>query len=389
MDIYKRKSRWKIYLALAGFIIIAISMLYTMNIAKQLANGEKTKVELYKRVLESLNDPENLNKDVSLENELLAKLLKSIPVILVDENDKISLGANWGEKFDNDSSFLQKKLIEIKKSGLPPIEGQGYSKYIYYEHTQLLKLLTYFPIIQVLLILVFILVGYTAFSSARKSEQNQVWVGMAKETAHQLGTPISAIVAWVEHLQEINQDDKESLEILGELKNDISRLELIADRFSKIGSMPTLEKTNIYEELDKNKYYMQKRAPRKMIFDFPDTSSTPIYVQINAHLFDWVLENLMRNALDSMGGEGIIKAFVSIKENHVNIDLSDTGKGIPQSKWRAVFQPGYTTKKRGWGLGLSLAQRIIQSYHQGKIFVRTSSPDKGTCFRIQLPLDKG
>lgn len=388
MDIYKRKSRWKIYLALAGFIIIAISMLYTMNIAKQLANGEKTKVELYKRVLESLNDPENLNKDVSLENELLSNLLKSIPIILVDENDKISGGANWGEKFDNDSTFLQKKLIEIKKSGLPPIEGQGYSRYIYYEHTQLLKLLTYFPIIQVLLILVFILVGYTAFSSARKSEQNQVWVGMAKETAHQLGTPISAIVAWVEHLIEINQDDKASLEILAELKNDISRLDLIADRFSKIGSMPTLEKTNIYEELNKNKSYMQKRAPRKMIFDFPDENSTPIYVQINAHLFDWVLENLMRNALDSMGGEGVIKAFVSVKEDHVNIDLSDTGKGIPQSKWRAVFQPGYTTKKRGWGLGLSLAQRIIESYHKGKIFVRTSSPDKGTCFRIQLPLDK-
>ena len=387
MEIYKRKSRWKIYLALAGFIIIAISMIYTMNIAQQLANGEKTKVELYKRVLESLNDPENLNKDVSLENELLNKYLKSIPIILVDENGFISGGANWGDKHDQDTSYLQKKLVDIKKSGLPPIEGQGYSKYIYYEHTQLLKLLTYFPIIQILLILVFIIVGYTAFSSARKSEQNQVWVGMAKETAHQLGTPISAIVAWVEHLQEINQDDPATLEILAELKNDISRLDLIADRFSKIGSMPTLVKTNIYEELDKNKTYMQKRAPRKMVFEFPDVNTTPVYVQINAHLFDWVLENLMRNALDSMDGEGKIKAFVSVKDDHVNIDLSDTGKGIPQSKWKAVFQPGYTTKKRGWGLGLSLAQRIIESYHKGKIFVRSSSYDKGTCFRIQLPLD--
>ena len=386
MDLYTKKSRWKIYLALAGLVIIAISMVYTMYLAQQLASGERTKVELYKKVLESLNDPKNLDKDVSIENELLSKLLKSIPIILVDESDKIYSGANWGDKLDEDSSFLQKKLIELKSSGLPPIEGSGYSRYIYYEHTQLLKLLTYFPIIQVLLILVFILVGYTAFSSARKSEQNQVWVGMAKETAHQLGTPISAIVAWIEHLKEINQEDNASMEILNELKNDVDRLDLIADRFSKIGSKPTLFKTNIIEELDKNKTYMERRAPRKVIFDFPTLESDPLYVMINPHLFDWVLENLMRNALDAMGSEGRIRADVGIKENYLNIELSDTGKGIPQSKWKAVFQPGYTTKKRGWGLGLSLAKRIIESYHNGKIFVKNSYPDKGTTFCIQLPI---
>jgi len=386
MDLYTKKSRWKIYLALAGLVIIAISMVYTMYLAQQLASGERTKVELYKKVLESLNDPKNLDKDVSIENELLNKLLKSIPIILVDESDKIYSGANWGDKLDEDSLFLKNKLAELKRSGLPPIEGSGYSRYIYYEHTQLLKLLTYFPIIQVLLILVFILVGYTAFSSARKSEQNQVWVGMAKETAHQLGTPISAIVAWIEHLKEINQDDKASMEILDELRNDVDRLDLIADRFSKIGSLPTLVKTNILQELDKNKTYMQRRAPRKVQFDFPSPDGEPVYANINPHLFDWVLENLMRNALDAMGSEGRIKAELSVKDNHLNIELNDSGKGIPQSKWKAVFQPGYTTKLRGWGLGLSLAKRIIESYHNGKIFVKNSSPDKGTVFCIQLPI---
>lgn len=389
MDIYQRKSRWKIYLAVAGICIIAISMIYTIYISQQLAEGEKSKVELYKKVQQSLNDPSNLNKDISLETDLInSDILKNIPIIFVDETENIYGGANWGADKDTNMVFLQKKLAEIKATGRKPIEGEGYARYIYYEHTRLLKLLTFFPIIQVFLILVFVFIGYMAFSAAKKSEQNQVWIGMAKETAHQLGTPVSAIMAWIEHLNTIIQSNDEGKEVLNELKNDVNRLELIADRFSKIGSKPTLQHINVIEELYKNKEYMQKRASRKVVFDFPELTVEPIFVNINTHLFDWVLENLIRNALDAMDGKGHIKCSVYNSDQYTCIDLADSGKGIPSSKWKTVFQPGYTTKKRGWGLGLSLAKRIIESYHNGKIFVKHSSAEKGTTFTIQLPKDK-
>lgn len=386
MDIYQKKSRWKCYLAAAGILIISISMIYTIYISRQLAEGEKSKVELYKKVQESLNDPRNLNKDISLETDLInSDILKNVPIIFVDEAGFIYGGANWGLSQDTSMVFLTKKLKEIKASGRKPIEGEGYARYIYYEHTKLLKLLTYFPIIQVFLILVFVFIGYMAFSAAKRSEQNQVWIGMAKETAHQLGTPVSAIIAWIEHLNEINKDNEDGLEVIKELRSDVHRLELIADRFSKIGSTPKLESVNIIEELNKNKVYMQKRASRKLVFAFPSLESEPIYVDINTHLFDWVLENLMRNALDAMEETGTISCQVFESEEFINIELSDTGKGISNSKWKTIFEPGFTTKKRGWGLGLSLAKRIIESYHHGKIYVKQSSAEKGTTFTIQLP----
>lgn len=364
-------------------------MVYTIYISRQLAEGEKSKVELYKKVQESLNDPRNLNKDISLETDLInSNILKNIPIIFVDEAGLIYGGANWGLSQDTNMVFLNKKLAEIKASGRKPIEGEGYARYIYYEHTKLLKLLTYFPIIQVFLILVFVFIGYMAFSAAKRSEQNQVWIGMAKETAHQLGTPVSAIIAWIEHLNEINKDNEDGLEVIKELRSDVHRLELIADRFSKIGSTPKLQSVNIIEELNKNKVYMQKRASRKLVFSFTPLESNPIYVDINTHLFDWVLENLMRNALDAMEETGTILCQVFENEGFINIELSDTGKGIPNSKWKTIFEPGYTTKKRGWGLGLSLAKRIIESYHHGKIFVKQSSAEKGTTFTIQLPRKK-
>jgi len=248
-----------------------------------------------------------------------------------------------------------------------------------------LKMLTYFPFIQLALIAAFVAFGYFSFSSARQSEQNQVWVGMAKETAHQLGTPITAIVAWIEHLRMIHEGNEETAEVLDELNNDVSRLNLIADRFSKIGAIPELEKTNIYEELENMRKYMQRRAPRKMIFEFPGLEKEPLYAQLNAPLFNWVTENLLRNALDAMGGEGKISAKVTEGKGFINIDISDTGKGIPSNKLKTVFKPGYSTKKRGWGLGLSLAKRIIESYHSGRIFVKKSQLEEGTTFTIKLP----
>ena len=230
--------------------------------------------------------------------------------------------------------------------------------------------------------------GYIGFNASRRSEQNQVWVGMAKETAHQLGTPISAILAWIEHLK-LEENSPEKLEIIDELANDVDRLDLIADRFSKIGSEPKLEQKDIFVMLGETQKYMQRRASRKVQFEFPDLNEKPLYVLINSHLFSWVLENLIRNALDAMEGTGLIKAVVTDEDTIVAIDISDSGKGIPASKHKTVFQPGYTTKKRGWGLGLSLAKRIIENYHQGKIYISRSEPNAGTTFTIKLPKASG
>jgi len=264
------------------------------------------------------------------------------------------------------------------------IESKGVVQYLYYKNTRLLSLLQYFPFVQLSLITIFLIVGYFGFSSARRAEQNQVWVGMSKETAHQLGTPISSMVAWYEHLKMEAEGDDYQLGILAEFRKDIARLELIADRFSKIGSKPKLESVNIYKTIQHTFIYMKRRAPKKVEFDFPDASES-LQAQVNPPLFDWVLENLLKNALDATGGKGKISAEVFEDEKYVYIDVSDTGKGIPSGKLSTVFQPGYTTKKRGWGLGLSLTKRIVENYHSGRIFVKESQLNRGTTFRIQLP----
>jgi len=208
---------------------------------------------------------------------------------------------------------------------------------------------------------------------------------MAKETAHQLGTPISAILAWIEFLKESNHERPDQLEVINELSNDVNRLELIADRFSKIGATPELEKVDIYHELQDIKSYMKRRAAKNVQFDFPGIGQSKTEVYANEHLISWVMENLIRNALDAMDGKGTISAEVYKENDFICIDLSDTGKGIPPSKFKTVFQPGFSTKKRGWGLGLSLAKRIIEEYHKGKIFVKSSRPNEGTTFTLKLP----
>lgn len=358
-------------------------MFYTKYLADRLAENEKNNVELYIKTVESLASSVDFESDQNLQLMIVEKL-NNIPVILEDESGKLQ-GRNYGESNNIDSTYLEKRKAKILKKGTMPIAGSGYCRFIYYENSRLYTLITYFPLVQVLLLGAFMTMGYIGFSSSRKAEQNRVWAGMAKETAHQLGTPISAIIAWIEHLKESNQNQPEQLEIISELRNDVYRLELIADRFSKIGSQPKLEKINVFDELEKCRTYMQRRASKKIKFDFP-SEKLDIYVNINSHLFDWVIENLIRNALDAMEDQGEIKVEVNIEDNNmVNIELSDTGKGIPISKFKTVFNPGYTTKKRGWGLGLSLAKRIVEDYHNGKIFIKQSKKDKGTTFAIKLP----
>ena len=382
MNIYKQKTNWKIYLAIVGVIIVLLSLFYTNYVANKISNEEHKKVEQWFLASEQITTAEN-NCDLTLHQKILASNT-TIPMILVSDAETIIEGRNFGEREDTTISFLAKELKSIKEAGGKPIKGFGNS--IYYKESTLLKLLKYFPLFQFFLIAAFVAFGYLGFSTARRAEQNQVWVGMAKETAHQLGTPISAIVAWIEHLKlMLPEEDEDARDIIKELEKDVNRLDLVADRFSKIGSAPKLVKTNIFTRLNECKIYMQARAPRKVSFDFPSIDQEPLYVNINVHLFDWVIENLLRNALDAMGGVGEIKATVTKNGSYIDIDISDTGQGIPPGKLKMVFEPGFTTKKRGWGLGLSLAKRIIESYHLGKIFVKKSILEKGTIFTIQLP----
>lgn len=387
MDIYNNKSRWKILLALIGAAIVIISMVYSQYLAKKLAERELMNVNIYKEALVSiLDDPNNVDEEFALASDILSTLEPTIPLILESESGELK-GLNVGgmeECFDQ--KLLIKKVEDLVESGFTPIKGVGYANFIYYEHSRLYHLIRWFPLAQILLLGTFIFFSYFLFSASRKSEQNRVWAGMAKETAHQLGTPISAIIGWIEHLKDLQKDDPDSLEVVEELRNDVKRLELIADRFSKIGSKPDLKTLNIIDTLNQCKNYMQRRAPSKVKFDFPLENTNPISVKINEHLFEWVLENLMRNALDAMGAEGTISSTINASDSKCEITLSDTGKGIPASEIKKVFNPGFTTKKRGWGLGLSLAKRIIENYHDGKIFVKNSKIDEGTTFAIILPL---
>lgn len=388
MDIYKQRSRWKIILAVVGCLILILTTLYSNYLAQNLKQNEEKNIYIFTETLKGLLDASvtaeynELDKDITLQDSIVRSF--PLPVIFEDESGYLD-GQNWSAEENGDAAFLEKKKQDFIASGKEAIQGSGYIHKIYYFNSPMLEYIKYYPVVQFLLVGFFVLLGYFLFSTSRKAEQNRVWAGMAKETAHQLGTPITAIMAWLEHLKESDVDEYQ-LDIIGELKNDVRRLELVADRFSKIGSAPELKKINLYEEIDKCKRYMEKRAPKRVVFDFPNHTIPPIFVGINQHLFDWVIENLLRNSLDAMDGKGTISARVYMENNRAHVDISDTGKGIPASKHKTIFQPGFTTKTRGWGLGLSLAKRIIEDYHSGKIHVKSSKVDEGTTFTISLPI---
>jgi two-component system, sporulation sensor kinase D len=310
----------------------------------------------------------------------------SAPVILTDENNKMIEYGNI-DSADVSTDALVNERINNMSNAHNPIEvdlGEGVKRFIYYDDSNILKQLRIFPIIQLVIFLAFMLISYFAFSNARRAEQNLVWVGMAKETAHQLGTPISSLAAWVEYLRE-SENMKGSEQLIEEIENDINRLTLVADRFSKIGSIPQLHAENVYDTLERNVNYMSRRASKNVIMNI-DCPDKKLAFKINKQLFDWVLENLLKNALDAMEGEGQIDLYVSTEGKNVLIDVKDTGKGIPKGKFQTIFEPGYSTKRRGWGLGLSLTKRIVEEYHSGKIFVKQSEPGKGTTFRIVVPI---
>jgi signal transduction histidine kinase len=399
MDIYTRKSQWKWYLAAAGILIVLLSLTYTKYLAEQLATREKQQVEQYlaaQRLLgKAETDPNQFfNCDVSFPLKVVQDNT-TVPILLIGESGKIDGYVNIGEDSlgNIDPEKLEQVRLRMIKEHADTLQispNEDIHQVVMYSKSNLLGLLEWYPYIQLLLISAFVALGYLGFSSARRAEQNQVWLGMAKETAHQLGTPITAILGWIETLKAVNEDREDNQEMLTELRNDVTRLELVADRFSKIGATPELLPVNLYEELDACRAYMQRRAPRRVTFDFPDpTKEAPLITYLNPPLFDWVIENLLRNAIDAMEeGKGAIAAHVYMEGAWACIDISDTGKGIPASKFSTVFKPGYSTKTRGWGLGLSLSRRIMVDYHKGRIFVKKSELGKGTTFCLKVRTGK-
>jgi nitrogen-specific signal transduction histidine kinase len=384
MDIYYRKQRWKLYLFLFAAIIGIGSLLYTNRLVKLLAQEEQKKIELWAEATRRLADLSDMT-DPSLQSDPafpldVVQYNTTIPVIIADQEDNIKAYRNLDSLKMLNPSYGAKQIEKMRSENEPiEIDMFGISQYVYYSNSTLLVQLTYYPYIQLGVILLFILMAYLAFSASRRAEQNQVWVGLSKETAHQLGTPTSSLIGWVELLKEKHPDKK----LVSELEKDAGRLEEITERFSKIGSKPVLKDANILEVMKESVAYIESRTSDGVSFSF-DANNRDHKVPLNRVLFQWVVENLCKNSVDAMEGNGNIHISVSDQFKQVHIDFEDTGKGIPKNRYKTIFKPGYTTKKRGWGLGLSLAKRIIEIYHEGKIFVLNSETGKGTVIRIIL-----
>ncbi|MDR1730355.1 MAG: HAMP domain-containing histidine kinase [Prevotellaceae bacterium] len=355
-------------------------MYYSNRLAGDMAQEERQRIELWAEATHSqffVQDNTGLSFITKVINENT-----TIPVIVADAQGDVVISRNVETNGGNSEEYFRKKINEWKKIH-EPIEislDEDTKYYFYYDDSTLLKQLSYYPYVQWSVIAVFFVILFIVFTNAKKSEQDRVWVGLSKETAHQLGTPISSLLAWVEILKSQNVEPT----LIPEMEKDVNRLRTIAERFSKIGSKPEKEKVSLNKVLDNALAYMQKRTSNKVQISCVYNVQQPIYLYLNVPLFEWVIENLSKNAIDAMEGEGKINISVTENNERVYIDVQDTGKGIPKSKYKTVFKPGYTTKKRGWGLGLSLVKRIIEEYHGGKIFVKKSEQNKGTTFRIIL-----
>ena len=380
MNIYNRKKTWKFWLLIFAIIIGISSLFVTNSLVKSLAYEEKKKIEIWAY---ATNQMVNISDDGNFS--LAIKVMESnenIPIILADENDSILNYRNLNPISEITDEYLQKQLAIMTQQN-EPIEIQVFEEYkqlLYYKDSILLTRLRYYPMFQLGLITLFMFIAYLAFSSARKAEQNQVWAGMAKETAHQLGTPLSSLMAWVELLK----SKAETKDMVLEMEKDVVRLETITDRFSKIGSKPTLENKNIVKVVEEATNYLKSRLPEKVIIEVYSEKPS-IIVPVSVVLLNWVIENICKNAVDAMKGEGLIKIEMEQDETYVKIHIKDTGKGIEPGLMNSIFKPGVTSKKRGWGLGLSLSKRIIQEYHKGRIYVKSSVEGKGTTFSILIP----
>ena len=379
MNIYQKKLRFKYILFIFAILIGVGSLWYTNTLVDELANEERKKVEMWAEATSLI-----VNSDLSGENILfLVEIIQdneTVPVVVLDENDSILYNRNIDSLRMQNPKFAARRIAKMKEYSEPIEIDLGNSKqFLFYDRSIILEKLSYYPYVQLTVILLFILVAYFAFSSSRKAEQNQVWVGLSKETAHQLGTPISSLLAWMEILKSSSDDQQ----MVSELGKDVVRLEKITERFSKIGSKPKLETEDLIPVIDSAVEYLKSRSSDKVEFklSLPDY---PVIVPLNVPLFEWVLENVCKNAIDAIYGKGSVSISIIDITKYIFVDIADTGKGIPRSKHKTIFKPGFTTKERGWGLGLSLTKRIVEEYHGGKIFVSNSEPGKGTTFRITL-----
>lgn len=391
-NIYQQKNTLKITVLIISVLIGAISIYYTNSLVKELKERERTYIDLYAKTIEIAANQDN--EDIPFLFQEIIVPNNNIPVILTDNmgnyvnHRNIDLKESYSE--EKKQEIIEKELAEMREA-YPRIEivlkdpttGMVYDyQFVYYKNSFLLTQLQYYPYIQLSVIAGFALLAYLIFSYSRTAEQNRVWIGMAKETAHQLGTPLSSLMAWLEFFK----SDPEVYDpaVVTELDKDINRLEMITSRFSSIGSTPTLKEENLYQVIKNTVNYLQTRISSKVRIHL-QAEPESVRVMINKPLFDWVIENICKNAVDAMSGIGDITIHImQEKHDQAIIDITDTGKGIPKSRISQVFTPGYTTKKRGWGLGLSLAQRIIEHYHKGRIFVKYSEIDAGTTFRIIL-----
>lgn len=377
--LYESRQQLKYVFIIVAILIALASVAVSDSLIKKLAQEERSRMEIWTeayRVLTTEDTDQNLM--------VILRIIEgntSIPVILCDDHGNILSHRNIPVPAEGDSVFLKRKVREFQAKHTPIVVdiGNNSYQYLFYDDSILLKRLLIYPYVQLSVVFVFILIAFLALASTKRAEQNKVWVGLTKETAHQLGTPISSLIAWVEYLK---TKDVEAT-YLNEMEKDVKRLEVIADRFSKVGSVPTLKLLDINEAVRASCNYMSTRVSAKVRIVY-QPAPEPLYVQMNESLFSWVIENLTKNAVDAMEGRGMIAIATGRRKRHIWIDVTDTGKGIPKSRFKTVFTPGYTTKKRGWGLGLSLVRRIVETSPGGRIYVRSSEPGKGTTFRIEL-----
>lgn len=369
----------KLVFVVAGAIIGVASLLYSNYIAAELAVKEKREIGLWSHAIamKALGDPRS---QIIID---LTPNSTSIPAIIVDEYMRIQDSQGVDLETTNTPAKLRKTLEQMASGGRTPISIElpnGKIFTIFYDESPLLKGLVWYPFLQILIIAIFIIFAMITFRSSKQSEQNKVWIGMSKETAHQLGTPTSSLLGWVEYLktQPVPPD------VVEEMNKDVVRLMKVVDRFSKIGSSTLLSPANVFDVTKSVVDYFQTRIPKGVVLTLDKESDIPLQAYVNAALFEWVLENLLKNALDAMAGKGEIAVHVRNNNKWVVIDVTDSGKGISKKNWRRIFTPGYTTKTRGWGLGLSLSKRIVEQYHKGRIFVANSETDKGTTMRVEL-----
>jgi two-component system, sporulation sensor kinase D len=368
-----------VFIAVASAIAL-VSLFFTNKLVNELATEERNKVSIWAEATR-MAASSSYQSDLTLVMRVLESNT-TIPVVIVDGQDNYITSRNIVEPKKGLNEFRHKYITNFKKKHTPIVITitPSIRQYIYYDDSVLIKELGYFPYIQLGVIALFILLSYLAFAGNKKAEQNQVWVGLSKETAHQLGTPISSLMAWAELLKGRYPNDT----LLPEMENDILRLKIIAERFSKIGSKTELISIPINDALGDAIAYMQRRIPGKVSISVINTTRDNAEVSLNLPLFEWVIENLCKNAVDAMDGIGKITITMSEQAKYYAIDVQDTGKGMGKSLFKTVFRPGFTTKKRGWGLGLSLAKRIVEEYHQGRIFVKQSEVGSGSTFRILL-----